>query len=261
MAPLSIAARLALVTVGAALLWRGALLLRVFDTASLWNRILQGAVITLGVLALMTALRARTTQLSRSMGMQDTASNLRACLLGAGLWLVPAALGTTICMALGWTSIDARAPLGTLILATSTVALGVMLIEALPEELLFRGFMQGAVARRYPAWSALFAQLALFVAFAWAIGALHSPWQWMFIPGFALILGYARALSGNVWTCIGIHLAWMTTTQTLAMPHFAVEGLQTLQFIAFALLPSAMIGARLGMRCPHFDWRQRAPRA
>src|SRR5690606_39221937 len=43
-------------------------------------------------------------------------------------------------------------------------------------------------------------------------GAMQSPGQWMFLPGFALILGYVRALSGSVWAGMGVHFAWMTTS-------------------------------------------------
>ena len=247
-------ARLALMSVGATLLWYVALSMDGLFAAPAWTRVMQGAVITLGALILIRLLRPRASGCRVTLGMHDAASNLRACLLGAGLWLLPALAGTGLCVGLGWTTIALASPPGMLIAAALPLALGVLLIEALPEELLFRGFAQGLVDARHAAWVALLAQLLLFVVFAWAIGALQSPWQWMFVPGFALILGYARALSGNVWTCIGIHFAWMTTTQMLATPHVTVVGLQTLQFVAFALLPSAVIGAVLRMRRPDFDW-------
>lgn len=135
--------------------------------------------------------------------------------------------------------------------------LGVFLTEALPEELALRGYVQGLVACCAAPWVALLLQAALFTIFAWAVGALASPGQWMFIPCLALILGYVRALAGNVWACIGVHMAWMTTAQLVAA-HMAVEGLPVLQFVAFALLPSATIDAALGLLRPGFDWRRGA---
>ena len=256
MANASIAVRPALMVVGAVLLWRGVLSAEGMAATPAWTRLLQGASITLGALALIGLLRVRAMGPGRAAGLKGVASNLRACVLGVLLWLIPALVGIGACVFPGWASIELHASPGALIAAVLPLALGVFLIEALPEALLFRGFAQGLVGARHAAWIALLVQLLLFVAFAWLIGALHSPWQWMFIPGFALILGYARALSGNEWTCVGIHLAWMTTTQLLATPHTTVAGMQTLQFVAFALLPSATIGVVLGMRRPDFDWRR-----
>ena len=135
---------------------------------------------------------------------------------------------------------------------------GVFLVEALPEELAVRGYAQGVAARRLTAWAALLVQVALFTGFAWAVGALASFQQWLFIPSFALILGYVRAVTGNVWTSIGVHTAWMTVQQWLAL-HADADGLQALQFVAFALLPSAALGTVLGLRHPHVDWRGRTP--
>lgn len=103
-------------------------------------------------------------------------------------------------------------------------------------------------------------QAALFVAMAWLAGAMQSVEQWMFLPGFALILGYVRALSDSVWASIGVHFAWMATSQ-LINGHAEVEGMATLQFVAFALLPSATLGAVLGVMRPGFRWTEPRSRA
>lgn len=253
-----IVCRLAVLTIAAALLWLGALALDSVVATHAWRRTLQGVIVSLGALAIICALRGRASGPWRDVGIAGVCANLRAFLLGAGLWCVPALLGIAACVGMGWTSIELRATPTALFVTLLPLALGVFLLEALPEELLFRGYAQGLVDRHHAAWIALLAQMLLFVGFAYAIGALTSLSQWMLVPGLALILGYARALGGNVWTCIGIHFAWMTTTQLLASPQITVTGMQTLQFVAFALLPSATVGTLLSVRRPDFDWRQPA---
>lgn len=247
--------RLALLLAGIVLLWRGVLAIPGDGSGyRIGHHLLQGALISTGVLALVFLLLGRDRLPWRDAGFGSLPANARAFLLGAGLWLLPALLGIALCAGLDWVSISPVSTSSAILAAVLPLALGVFLIEAFPEELALRGYAQTLVGRRYAAWIALLVQMLLFVAFAWAVGALDSTQQWMFIPGLALILGFARAVSGNVWTCIGIHTAWMTTTQLL--PHFSVTGLQTLLFLAFTLLPSMTIGIVLPLRNPEFDWRK-----
>lgn len=219
------------------------------------GHLLAGVLLSAMVLALVAWLRRRERLSWDIIGQHSAGRNLRAFAMGAGLWLLPAAIGTAVCVALGWSSISFRAPPAQVLAALPLLALTVLLVEALPEEFAVRGWAQGLAARRYPQWAALLLQAALFVAMAWLAGAMQSAEQWMFLPGFALILGYARALTGSVWTSIGVHFAWMTTSQ-LINGHASVEGMAMLQFVAFALLPSATLGAVLGMMRPGFRWAE-----
>lgn len=259
MGSIALLLRLALFAAALALLWR-----LVLDLPGLpglppqptVQHIVQGGVASLGVFALVAVLRRRDRLDWRVVGWpQRAACALRGFATGAALWLLPAAAGVGLCLSLGWSTLSPVAGPVRLAMALPLVALAAFLLEALPEELALRGYVQGLVGRRAAAWVALLAQLAVFVAFAWSVGALATPQQWMFVPGLGLILGYARALSGQVWTCIGIHWAWMTATQWL-LAGFEVGGAQALLFVAFALLPSATIGLVLGLRRPDFDWRR-----
>lgn len=237
-------------------IWRGTLLIfgTTHDPAT---HLLHGAIISGAVLAMVTLLLRLDRLHWRDAGQHAFVTNLRAFLLGAALWLLPALAGVVACVLLGWSSISLLSSPGTLLAAIPPLALGVFLLEAFPEELALRGYVQGLVARRAAQWIALLLQAALFTVFAWTVGALDSAQQWMFIPCLGLILGYVRALTGNVWTCMGVHTAWMTTAQ-LVSAHLAVDGLQVLQFLAFALLPSATIGAALGVLHPDFRWQRTA---
>lgn len=215
--------------------------------------LLTGLVLSAVVLALVAWLRRREGLPWPVVGHHSAGRNLRAFAMGAGLWLIPAAAGIALCTTLGWSAISFHTPPIQALATLPLLALTVLLVEALPEEFAVRGWAQGLAARRCAQWVALLLQAVLFVAMAWLAGAMQSAEQWMFLPGFALILGYVRALTGSVWSSIGVHFAWMITTQ-LINGHAAVEGLATLQFVAFALLPSATLGAVLGMMRPEFRW-------
>lgn len=252
----SLLLRLLLVTAALGLLWRLVLGMPDLLETRPAQRIVQGLLLSSGVLALVATLLRRDRDDWRLTGWPPREGTLlREFAGGALLWLLPAAAGLALCLSMGWVSLSPVAAPSRLLLLLPGVALAVFLSEAFPEELAVRGYIQGLVGRRAAAWVALLAQLAVFILFAWSAGALATPQQWLFLPGLGLILGYARAVSGQVWCCIGIHWAWMTSTQWL-LAAFTVEGTQTLLFLAFALLPSTAIGLVLGLRRPGFDWRR-----
>lgn len=259
MTPPALLLRLSLLFAGMVLLWWTVLSLLPYEAGrDAPVHVAAGVLVTAGVVALVRFLLRRDGLSWHAAGCGKARENLRAFALGAVLWLVPAAVGAALCIALGWTTLELRASAGPFAWTLPAMLAGVFLVEALPEELAVRGYAQGLAERALPAWAALLLQVALFTGFAWAIGALVSFQQWLFIPSLALILGYVRALTGNVWTGIGVHTAWMTAQQWLAL-HADAQGLQALQFVAFALLPSATLGAVLGLRHPDFVWRGRAP--
>src|SRR5690554_3159226 len=135
-------------------------------------RLAAGALIAGAVLAVvLLALRMDRLGL-RAIGHRGAAAGLRKFLAGMALWLLPALAGTALCLAMGWASIRLESPPATVLAALPALALGVLLVEAFPEELAFRGYLQGLLARRTAQWIALLVQGALFVVFAWAIGAL-----------------------------------------------------------------------------------------
>ncbi len=252
----STALRLVVVVAAMAVAWQFAGL--VFgDARAPAVHLLRGALVSSATLAAVVLLLRLDGLPWCIAGHHAPLANLRAFALGASLWLVPALLGAIACVALGWSSIRPQSPPATLLAALPALALGVFLFEAFPEELGIRGYVQGLLARRTAQWVALLLQAVVFTAFAWAVGALDTVEAWSFIPCLALILGYVRALTGSVWAGIGVHTAWMTTAQLLSA-HFSIEGRQALQFVAFALLPSACIGSVLGAMRPDFGWRRPA---
>ena len=219
------------------------------EAASPAQRLLAGCVISTLTLAFI-ALALRWDRLGPSLlGVTRMRDVLRGMLGGAGLWLSTALPVTAILLWLGIAEVrmdsDWFAALATLVILIPAV----LLIEALPEELIFRGYLQGLAARSLSPWLAVFIQAGLFLLFAWAIGATDAPGQWSFLPGFALILGGLRLMGGNLGWPIGFHAAMMIATQwLLAHGHFAVHNAMAIQVVAFVALPSAVYGVVLSIR-------------
>lgn len=213
------------------------------------HRLLSGAVITLlacGFLVLASRIDRIGTHL---LGLNHLRDVLNGVLAGAGLWLLTALPATAVLLWLGMSSVQVASDWPTALASLAILVPAVLLIEAIPEELLFRGYLQGTLARQLSPWLAVIAQAALFVLFAWAIGATAAPGQWSFLPGFALILGGLRLMGGNLGWPMGFHAALMIATQwLLAHGHFAVGNAMVIQAVAFVALPSAVYGVVLSIR-------------
>ena|SRR5690625_91400 len=204
----------------------------------------------------------RTDKISwKELGQTSIRTRTFSFLLGFFLWIIPASIGLVICSMFGWVEITLNTNVNMLLLSILILFITVFLMEALPEELIFRGYIYRYLNILFPHWMTVILQTLLFSLFAFFVGAMYSVEQIQFLPGFAFILGYFRAVSGNVWTSIGFHVAIMTAFQILSPihNHFDVSELMTLKFFAFILLPS-MIGAIvLGFLYPNHKWRNKEP--
>lgn len=91
-------------------------------------------------------------------------------LLGMACWTVPAGICIWLCLSLGWVDIVVRTT------ATETARIAVLLVvlvflyEALPEELVFRGYIRGSLRILLRPWQAVGAQAALFALFGFVLG-------------------------------------------------------------------------------------------
>ena len=90
----------------------------------------------------------------------------------------------------------------------------VFLSEALPEELIFRGYIQSRLTGLVGPWGGVLIQAALFTGFAVLIGAAPDVMQIGFIAAFGVALGMLRAATGTLWAPIGFHLVFMTVQQS-----------------------------------------------
>jgi len=222
------------------------------------QRLVAGAAISMLVCGLLV-LALRIDRCGAGLlGLARAGDVLKGVLGGAGLWLLTALPVTAVLLWSGVASVQMTSDWSHALASLAILIPAVLLIEAIPEELLFRGYLQGTLARRLSPWLAVVAQALLFVLFAWAIGATGAPGQWSFLPGFALILGGLRLMGGNLGWPLGFHAALMIATQwLLAHGHFKVGNAMAIQMLAFVVLPSAAYGVVLSIRAA----RPKAPRS
>lgn len=220
------------------------------------------ALITTILTVTLLHVALKIDEISWNQHRQSTVrTNIISLLLGIFLWVIPASIGLFICLMFGWVELKVHTDLGYLLLSIFILFIIVFLMEALPEEFVFRGYIYRILNALFPHWGTVFLQALLFSLFAYFIGAMYSVEQLQFIPGFAVILGVLRAISGNVWTSIGFHAAIMTATQIIGPVHghFDVSGLFTLRFFAFILLPSIIGATVLSFIYPNHNWTKKEP--
>ena len=119
-----------------------------------------------------------------------------------------------ICILLAWLHGDLHFYAGRFQVFYMICALICVCIQSGAEELITRGYMMGALQRRYPCWLAI-AVNALFFA------ALHLLNPGITVASFLIIVAVALALSlvmyyfGSIWLCIAFHTAWNFTQNFL----------------------------------------------
>ncbi len=210
--------RLLVVFAGSVFIWRGVDLLVSVAVAPGYSRPGHGgrAVLTFGlVLLMLIAVLARQRAHPRDYGMVPTRAALPFAGLGALGYLVPWGAASLIIVATG--SAAVRIPGGLLPALGEIVAVLVLvlLFEAVPEELIFRGYLYQTLRERWPRWASVLGQAVLFCGFGAAIGAALTVDRQLLFGFFALGLGVMRAVSGSVFTTIGFHAAFQTVGQLL----------------------------------------------
>lgn len=166
------------------------------------------------------------------LAMLGLARSLQGFGLGSGLILIPTAitlLGTAL---FGWATLSINPAPG----AVTTIGVAILtafFFEALPEELLFRGYIFRNLNSAMPRWIAglttigLFALLPIFVVqlqrhlFAMEVqvgNADHVTIGYMLtLVMFGSLLQYLRVLTGTVWTGIGFHLFFLMSNRLVGV--------------------------------------------
>ncbi|WP_017572450.1 CPBP family intramembrane glutamic endopeptidase [Nocardiopsis halotolerans] len=141
-------------------------------------------------------------------------------LAGAASWLLPGMAGLVAAVLLGWVDITANRPLPETVAAVAVLVVLVLLFEAVPEELIFRGYLFRNLNTVMSGWLAVLAQAALFTVFGLALWIPEAGWGVLserlpLFLGMGVVLGCVRLVTGNVWACVGFHVAFQTVAQAL----------------------------------------------
>jgi membrane protease YdiL (CAAX protease family) len=135
--------------------------------------------------------------------------------IGAASYLVPFLLAASTILALNLASLTVDAtPFAVLGQGLLVLAL-VILYEAVPEELIFRGYLFQVLAERLPSWATVLIQAALFCAFGAIIGAATTLDRVVLFFLFSISLGYLRQVTGTVCATIGFHAVFQLLAQWL----------------------------------------------
>lgn len=178
-------------------------------------------------------------------------NDVKAFFSGVFLYIIPSGIALTLAISFGFASISISESGQYLWLSIASVALLVFLSEALPEELLFRGYIQSKLAEMAQnSWITIGAQALMFTAFAFLIGAVDSQLDASFLITFAIILGMCRMFFQNLWASIGFHLACMTMQQSFGANWgiFAVENADVVQTYILGMIPLTVAAALLSTK-------------
>jgi len=139
--------------------------------------------------------------------------------IGGLTYLIPALLAIIIFVMFGWTNIHFQASFGEFLIAVIVLMILVFLYEALPEELIFRGYFYRNLSSSFSKLNAVFIQSGLFVLFALIIGAAPTFERIVFFLAVGIIIGMIRVITKNVWSAVGFHVVFQTMQQMFGHPH------------------------------------------
>lgn len=199
---------------------------------------------TLTVPAVVLARRFLDKRPLRGLGISPLRTGLRSFCIGIECYLIPASLGLGVALALDWVDISLTTSLTTLVGSLLGLIALVFLSEALPEELIFRGYIYRNLNASLPRWASVGGQALLFSLWGISIGAFLTAERIVFFFFVAVVIGMIRAITDDIWACIGFHLAFQTVQQLftgpLASDAFIVSASGTLERVVFGLVPLAL---------------------
>jgi membrane protease YdiL (CAAX protease family) len=248
------------------------------------------AVVCVGIaVPLIVLLRRRLDHRPMSgLGWTGWAKSLRSFALGLALTGGSAAamlsLGTSAGW-LEWASIDA-AKLAEFVIVNALIA---FVLEALPEELVFRGYVYRTLNQALRRWTAFLSTVVLFtfagaasLVVLSAVGTLlnedvpspsfappgEDPIAYAVLyPVFGIALLIARITTGSLWACIALHLTYLTAVRiafdgTARDAGWSAESTTPdaqLVIPGFLLLTSVLFLVYARLRGRKVGWRERAP--
>lgn len=152
------------------------------------------------------------------------AKSLKGFALGSGLMLAPTAVTLLCTMIFGWATVTINPTPGASS-ALTVAMLTAFFFEALPEELVFRGYIYRNLSGTMRRWTAGLVTIALFTLLPVVLvliqrHVLDMPVQigpsdritasyLLTMVLFGTFLQYLRTLSGTVWAGIGFHLFFL----------------------------------------------------
>lgn len=177
-------------------------------------------VCSLAFAVVVTARRLLDRRPWASLGLPGWRDGWRPLLTGVAAFALPAAVGMVVGSLVGAVRITSTWQPPALLLTIAFTALTVLLLEAVPEELIFRGYIYRNLSAVMAPVAAVFVQAALFTLFGVTLWVATEGWSVLagraaLFFAMGVVLGCLRLVTASVWTPIGFHLAFQTVSQTL----------------------------------------------
>jgi membrane protease YdiL (CAAX protease family) len=165
----------------------------------------------------------------------------RGLALGALSYSVPFLMAGSVVLMLNLAQVavstDALAVVGQGVV----ILLLVILYEAVPEEIIFRGYLFRVLSERLPVWATILGQALLFTAFGAIVGAALTLDRVVLFFLFSISLGYLRQVTGTVYATIGFHAVFQLMAQWLLGDQWGALGVtdpeQWFSLLALGLAP------------------------
>lgn len=224
------------------------------ERATLSLRIAGGLLLSSVVIVLIVILnRGAASGSTPVLGPQRRRHIWRGLAVGGVLWLVPAALAFAVLGLLG-APLAIEEPPGETVSVVLLVLVAVMLSEAVPEEVVFRGQLMHVLGERLQGWWVIFVQAGVFTAFALGLRGWTGLADLSLFLGMGIGLGYVRVLSGSVWIAVGFHAAFQTGSQLL-LTHEVVTfpGSESAAMVSLGAVPFAFAAVVVAVLAPKFN--------
>jgi len=180
---------------------------------------LQALVLSSLIIASLLVLRNVVDhQLPKSIGIGNLSDGLKKFFLGLGLFLIPITLTITLTMVFGWGNVTFNS-INLSVLGSGILT--VLLFEALPEELIFRGYIYTHLTTDFAKWKASLITILLFVISPVILVSIQNMLNINVTIGgassitttyilslifFGVFVQYLRVLTNSIWTGVGFHL-------------------------------------------------------
>jgi membrane protease YdiL (CAAX protease family) len=222
------------------------------DAQTLVFRILGGIVLSAIVVAVLALLTTRVDRRPLGVTRASAAAATRSAAIGGLAWAAPAILAFSAASLMG-ASLGFPRELADTVSVMLLVFLAVLVSEAIPEELVFRGYIFTVLHERLGDWATILVQTALFTGVALLLRGYTGIVDLSLFIGMGIALGYLRLVTGSVWTSVGFHTAFQTGSQ-LVLSHevVAFSGSQQLAMLAVGLVPFALGVAAIGALAPKY---------
>jgi membrane protease YdiL (CAAX protease family) len=195
------------------------------------------------------------------LGLAVSHRAIARALLGAAAGAAAVCAANAACVALGAADWDPDAALASVPAWLTVIVPAALLVQAVPEELWFRGYLFRHLSESLPLWVTVAVTSALFGALhiISQSGAASVPEKLLYVvqaTAFGFMLVACRIATGELWLAVGFHAGYDMLNERLITPG---EGLYSVNLICLVavLTAAAVLTLRRRHRRTPLAWRAR----